>query len=205
VVMNRSRLSAALITIALCGSYASKTEAAEPAFNPIPGIAKIPSNPSVTWLSQVFESPTKYGLDEWVPVRSSLSDTSGLIAYSVDFSSSYPIDKGRLLASMPKLKVKWINPRVEQSLSLELWKEDVDGVLKKESPWITPGRLTWTLVNFVYECAVPGRIYRIDLTRIDARSHKRLEYRLDNEMLTMDYDDSWPRVCKVEHATSPGS
>lgn len=197
MVTNRSRLSATLITIALCGSYACKAGTAASAFNPIPTIAKIPSNPSAAWLAQVYEFPTRYGLGEWVSVRSSLSDTSGLIAYSVDFSSSYPIDKGRLLASTPKLKVNWINPRVEQSLSLQLWKEDADGALKEESPWITAGRLTWTLVNFVYECAVPGRIYRIDLTEIDARSHKRLGYRLDNEMLTMDYDHSWPRVCEL--------
>ena len=136
MVTNRSSLSAALITIALCGSYACKAETAASAFNPIPTITKIPSNPSAAWLAQVYESPTRYGLGEWVSVRSSLSDTSGLIAYSVDFSSSYPIDKGRLLASTPKLKVSWINPRVEQSLSLQLWKEDADGALKEESPWI---------------------------------------------------------------------
>ena len=197
MTMNRTTLSFATIVIALCFSCVSKAIAAETAFNPIPVIPIIPSNPSVTWLSHVFESPTNYGLDEWAPDKSSLTDDAGQIRYSVDFRSSYPVDKGRLLASTPKLKVKWINPRVEQLLLLELWKEDVHGALKEQSPWITPGRLTWTLVNFVYECAVPGRIYRVDLTTIDARSHVRLEYRLDNVMLDMDYTDSWPRVCDV--------
>lgn len=195
MVVTKSRISSALVVLVLCVVCEARAESTELVFNPVPAIEKIPSNPSAVWLSQVFQYPAKYGLGEWEPVDARLSDSSGLISYSINFASSYPIDKHRLFTSMPRLNVKWINPRVNQSLSLNLWKQDVDGVLKKEAPWITPGNLTWTLVNFVYECAVPGRIYRIDLTTIDARSRKRLEHRTDNKILEMDYTNSWPRVC----------
>lgn len=166
----------------------------EPIFNPIPKLTKLPANVSAAWLLHVYEAPQKYDMDEWVPMQVNISD-SDLMAYSVNFISTYPIDKKRLQSSNPALKVNWISPRVRQSLSLDLWKEEPSDELKIESPWILPGRLTWTLVNFVYECTVPGRIYRIDLTRVDARTQHQLERRIDNEMLTMDYTHSWESVC----------
>lgn len=191
-------LNSSLIVLSILSwLYATNACASDSAFNPIPKITNNPSNPSVNWLSQVYAHPEKYGMDEWQPVKSSLTDSSLLIAYTVDFVASYPVDINRLIDSTPKLKVNWIKPRVRQSLSLQLWNQEVTGDLKKESPWITPGRLTFTLVNFVYECAIPQRIYIVDLTTMDVRSKKRLQYRLDNEMLAMDYTNSWSGVCEV--------
>lgn len=166
-------------------------------FNSIPKLAKLPANVSAAWLLRVYEEPQKFGMDEWVPKNTDLSD-SGQIAYSVDFTSTYPIDKKRLQGSTPGLKVDWIRPRVQQSLSLRLWNEEASDELKKESPWISPGRLTWTLVNFVYECAVLGRIYRVDLVTVDAHTQRQLERRIDNEMLGMDYTHSWEGVCNAK-------
>ena len=168
-------------------------------FNPIPKLTKLPANVSAAWLLRVYDAPQKFGLDEWIPETTDLSD-SGRVAYSVDFTSTYPIDKKRLRTSTSSLKVDWVSPRVQQSLSLRLWNEEPSDELKKESPWISPGRLTWTLANFVYECAVPGRIYRVDLVTVDARTQRQLERRIDNEMLAMDYTNSWEGICNAKSA-----
>jgi hypothetical protein len=134
--------------------------AAAQGLNPVPQLRHIPVNASSAWLRIVYADPRAFGIDDWTPFHAELTNVSPT-AFYIDFRATYPIDKQRLRSAAPDLQVAWQSPRIEQRLSLELWKAEVDGDLKKESSWITPGRLTWTLVNFVYECAVPHRIYRI--------------------------------------------
>jgi hypothetical protein len=50
----------------------------------------------------------------------------------------------------------------------------------------------------LYEFVVPGRIYRVDLVTIDAHTRRQLERRVDNEMLEMDFTDSWEGVCNAK-------
>jgi len=176
-----------------------------PVFTIVSKISNIPDPAGETWLKNLWESPTDYGIYSWEQKSYAKFGGKKISSYSengtvmnVEFFKYYSIKSSEAIKASIIRDHDWIDPVVYQNLKVSIWKktaDDSDG-WGRENPWIKEGRVTISRTNYLLDCGKKNYTIIVDTQESDARTGKVLaQKKINHEVDAIYQNGEWSDVC----------